>query len=188
RLKMTRRALILLADGAEEMEVIITSDVLRRAGIEVTLGGLFGKEPITCARKARINPDAAVDVAVNEKHDVIILPGGQPGSDTLAKTAKVGDILRSQHSSGGYIAAICAAPIALAAHSIQKGATLTSYPGVRKRLEEAGYDYTEDRVVVDGKLITSRGPGTAFEFALKLVEILVSPKESKKIYEALLLK
>ncbi|GMR36704.1 hypothetical protein PMAYCL1PPCAC_06899 [Pristionchus mayeri] len=183
-----RRALILLADGAEEMEVIITSDVLRRADIEVTLGGLFGMDPITCARKARLLPDAAVDEAVKEKHDVVILPGGLPGSETLAKTAKVGDILRSQLSSGGYVAAICAAPIAFAAHSIQKGATLTSFPGVRSRLEEAGYNYSEDRVVVDGKMITSRGPGTAFEFALKLVEILVSSEESKKLHEGMLLK
>ncbi|KAF8361519.1 djr-1.1 [Pristionchus pacificus] len=183
-----RRALILLADGAEEMEVIITSDVLRRAGIEVTLGGLFGMEPITCARKARLLPDASVDEAAKEKHDVIILPGGLPGSETLAKTAKVGDILRSQLSCGGFIAAICAAPIAFASHSIQKGATLTSFPGVRGKLEEAGYNYSEDRVVVDGKMITSRGPGTAFEFALKLVEILVSAEESKKLHEGMLLK
>ncbi|GMS84437.1 hypothetical protein PENTCL1PPCAC_6612, partial [Pristionchus entomophagus] len=180
-----RRALILLADGAEEMEVIITSDVLRRAGIEVVLGGLFGMEPVTCARKARLLPDAAVDDAVKEKHDVIILPGGLPGC--IDQTSKVGDILRSQLSSGGYIAAICAAPIAFAAHSIQKGATLTSFPGVRNKLEEAGYNYSEDRVVVDGNMITSRGPGTAFEFALKLVEILVSSEESKKLHEGMLL-
>uniref|UniRef100_A0A8R1DVW0 D-lactate dehydratase n=1 Tax=Caenorhabditis japonica TaxID=281687 RepID=A0A8R1DVW0_CAEJA len=164
--------IILAAEGAEEMEVIITGDVLVRAGVKVTYAGLSGPEAVKCSRGARIIPDASLESVKEQKFDVVILPGGQPGSNILAAHDGVGELLRAQVESGGLIAAICAAPIALLSHSI-KVELITSHPSVKKQLEAGGYKYSEDRVVVSGNVITSRGPGTSFEFALKLVELLV---------------
>ncbi|GMS93521.1 hypothetical protein PENTCL1PPCAC_15696, partial [Pristionchus entomophagus] len=175
------RALILLVDGVEEIEVIGTTDFLRRAGIEVTMAGLFGLDPITCSEKARLLPDAALDDVVKETYNVIVVPGGKV--QAFSSSPKVGEILRAQLSSGRHVAAICAAPAVLASHGIQKGGTVTSHPLARHKMEEAGYNYSEDNVVVDGKLITSRGPGTTFEFALKVVEILLNSEEAKRLRE-----
>lgn len=185
---MSKRALIILASkGAEEMEVIITGDVLERGGIHVDYAGLDGTQPVDCARKARIVPSIAFDSAQNDAYDIVILPGGQPGSTTLAETPKVGDLLKTQAAAGKWIGAICAAPIALLSHGI-KTEVLTSHPSVRDQLVKGGYNYSEERVVVSGKVITSRGPGTAFEFALRIVEILEGSEKANSLISPMLLK
>uniref|UniRef100_A0A1I7TG59 D-lactate dehydratase n=1 Tax=Caenorhabditis tropicalis TaxID=1561998 RepID=A0A1I7TG59_9PELO len=184
----SKHALILLAaEGAEEMEVIITGDVLERGGIRVTYAGLTGAEPVKCARGARIVPNDSLENVKDKKFDIVILPGGQPGSNTLAENEEVGKILKKQAESGGYIGAICAAPIALLSHGI-KTDVLTSHPSVKDKLVKGGYKYSEDRVVVSDKVITSRGPGTAFEFALKIVEILEGAEKSNSLIEPMVLK
>ncbi|EGT52758.1 hypothetical protein CAEBREN_25608 [Caenorhabditis brenneri] len=178
---------VLAAEGAEEMEVIITGDVLERGGIKVTYAGLSGSDPVRCARGARIVPNASLDEVKHQKFDIVILPGGQPGSNTLAENDDVGRVLKKQFESGGYIGAICAAPIALSSHGI-KTDVLTSHPSVKDILVKAGYKYLEDRVVVSDKVITSRGPGTAFEFALKIVEILEGGEKANSLVGPMLLK
>jgi protein DJ-1 len=173
------RVLVLLAPGAEEMETVIVVDVLRRAAVEVTVAGLQGAGPVTCSRQVKLLPDVALDSA-RGPFDAVVLPGGAQGAEALAASPKVLDLLREQEEAGRWIAAICAAPIVLVAANVAGGQALTSHPSVKARVEGHGR-YSEERVVRSGKLITSRGPGTAFEFALAIVEELMGTDAAKKV-------
>ncbi|KAK0420741.1 hypothetical protein QR680_014855 [Steinernema hermaphroditum] len=179
-------ALVVASNGSEDMELVISVDVLRRANVKVTVAGLQDTDRITCARGTTIIVDEKLEDVASKIYDVVVLPGGQPGSNNFAASSVVGDVLRAHEKAGSLIAAICAAPIALKSHGIAMDATLTSYPGVRDEIQKAGYKYSEDRVVVSGKVITSRGPGTAFDFALKLVELLEGQGKSKDVAKAML--
>ncbi|KAH9507302.1 Protein dj-1beta [Bulinus truncatus] len=179
-------SLIFLAEGAEEIELVVTADVLRRAGFEVVIAGLSGEGPVKCSRNVHLVPDKSLKEALSKHYDVLICPGGAQGSENLCKSKEVGAALQDQEKRGGYIAAICAAPTALVAHNIAKGKKLTSYPGMADKFKD--YKYLEDRVVVDGKLITSRGPGTSFEFALAIVEQLEGKDKAQSQMKSLLLK
>lgn len=161
------RVLLLLAEGAEEMEVTITVDVLRRGGIDVVVAGVDGSGAVTCSRGVRILPDVAL-AAAGGAFDLVVLPGGAGGTERLSASTEVGCVLREQERAGRCIAAICAAPAALARHGVGAGRTMTSHPSVRAIVAAHGR-YSEDTVVEDGELITSRGPGTAFAFALRIV-------------------
>uniref|UniRef100_A0A914WYP6 D-lactate dehydratase n=1 Tax=Plectus sambesii TaxID=2011161 RepID=A0A914WYP6_9BILA len=185
---MTKSALMIVAEGAEEMEVVITVDVLRRAGVDVTVAGLTGSDTVKCSRSIVIKPDSSLAEASKKDFDVVILPGGQPGSNSLAASADVGRVLQSQFAAKRLVAAICAAPIALKSHAIAPGCVLTSHPSVKDQMLDAGYKYSEDRVVAFENVVTSRGPGTAFEFALKLVELLEGEKKVAEITPPMLLK
>jgi len=175
----TPTALVLLAEGSEEMEAVITIDVLRRGGIEVTVAGIDGTDPIRCSRGVVITPDVALASVVGE-FDVIVLPGGAEGAKRLASSLKVGELLRVQESAGRYVAAICAAPIALKAHGVFEHRQLTSHPSVKPELENWA-DYSEHSVVADLNLITSRGPGTAFPFALRIVGTLTDAQRMVEV-------
>lgn len=167
------RALVLLAPGCEEMEAVIVIDVLRRAGVEVVAAGLAA-EPIVASRGVKIVPDVALAAVSDELFDAIVLPGGAPGARALGADERVLDRLRAHHSAGRVCAAICAAPTVLARAGIVGGRRITSHPAVVAELRAAGFDVSEhEAVVVDGNVITSRAPGTAFEFAYALVERLV---------------
>ncbi|CAG2101770.1 unnamed protein product [Medioppia subpectinata] len=183
---MSPKALVLLATGAEEMEVVITVDVLRRGGISVIMGGLSGKDAVKCSRDVVIVPDISLS-EVKQEFDVIVLPGGLEGANALAASPLVGQLLRQQEDSKRVIAAICAAPIALKSHRIGLKKKITSHPSKAQELK-SDYDYSEDRVVIDGQLITSRGPGTAFEFALAIVDKLMGSDKVKEISVPMILK
>ncbi|CAK5085695.1 unnamed protein product [Meloidogyne enterolobii] len=186
---MTKTALIIGSDGSEDIELIVTSDVLRRAGIDVTIAGLQDEKHITLARKAILQVDALFKDVAEKEFDAVILPGGQPGSDNLAKDERVGKLLQRHEKGGKIVAAICAAPIALVSHGIAKkegGGTLTSYPAVKEKIIAGGYNYSEDKVCVWKNVVTSRGPGTAFLFSLKLVEMLTDLEKSETVKKALL--
>ena len=163
-------ALVLLAEGAEEMEAVITVDVLRRAEIAVTVAGVEGALPIRCSRGLILVPDCALD-QVSEDFDVVILPGGALGTRNLATSAAVHSTLERQVARDGFVAAICAAPTVLMAYGLFRGRNMTSHPSAREALASYAV-YQERDVVVDDNLITSRGPGTTFEFALQLVSLL----------------
>jgi len=180
------RALVLLAPGAEEMETVIVVDVLRRAAIEVVVAGLQGAGPVICSRQVRLLPDVALGEAKGP-FDVVVLPGGAQGAEALAASAQVQKLLREQAQAGRRIAAICAAPIALVAANVAQGHALTSHPSVKARVEGHGR-YSEERVVRSGRLITSRGPGTAFEFALAIVEDLLGLEAARKVAAPMLLR
>lgn len=179
------RVLVILAQGAEEMEAVIVVDVLRRAGIEVLLAGLDGTAPVRCSRGVVITPDLALDQAKGP-FDLVVLPGGGEGTERLTKSSLVGKVLAEQEHGKRLVAAICAAPAALAAHGIGKGKAMTAYPGTEAKL--AGHARFQDAVVCeDGALITSRGPGTAFEFALTLVGRLLGADKASAVRGPLVL-
>lgn len=182
------KALVILSEGAEEMETVISVDVLRRGGVDVTVAGLDGSDPVLCSRNVKVVPDKALSEVKGATYDVVVCPGGAKGAQNLAESSVVGSVLQEQEKNGRLIGAICAAPIALASHNIGSGKNVTSHPSVKEKLESAGYKYSEDRVVQDGKLITSRGPGTTFEFALKIVENLEGAAEASSFVPPMLLK
>lgn len=164
------RALVFLAEGAEEMELVIAVDVLRRAGVDVVVAGLSGALAVPCSRGVHIAPDIALS-DVEGTFDAIVLPGGKGGANRLAASPAVGEWLRSQASAGRTVAAICAAPIALRAHGVFPGRRMTCHPSVNDIVSAHGI-LTDGAVVADGVLITSQGPGTSFAFAFALVERL----------------
>lgn len=179
------RALVLIAQGSEEMETTIAVDVLRRGGVEVVLAGLDGAGPVTCSRGVRIVPDVALDAAEGP-FDVIVLPGGNEGARRFAESPAVGALLRAQEAAGRAAAAICAAPIALVKHNVYGDRKLTGYPTVRDALAAHG-DVTAQAVVEDRGLVTSQGPGTSFAFALSLVERLAGKETADGVRKGMLL-
>jgi protein DJ-1 len=180
-----KTALVILAAGAEEMEVSIIVDVLRRAGVKVTLAGLAGSGPVTCSRGLKLLPDVALgDVAGT--FDAVVLPGGAQGAENLASSPLVGRHLKNQWQRGRLIAAICAAPLALARHDIGLGDTITCHPSVAASLG-GSYVVSTERVVESGALVTSQGPGTSFEFALTLVRRLRGPDVERQVAGPLIL-
>ncbi|KAB7497834.1 Protein deglycase DJ-1zDJ-1 [Armadillidium nasatum] len=185
---MSGSALVILAEGAEEMEAVISIDVLRRGGICVTVAGLSGNSPVKCSRSVVIQPDKSLDDALKDgPFDVIVLPGGLKGAENLAASKTVGKILKEQEESERLIAAICAAPaIALTAHGIGEGKPVTGYPSMKDKFPSS-YSYQEQPVVVDGNLITSQGPGTAFAFALAIIEKLLGEEKSRATAKPMLL-
>lgn len=180
-----KRALVIIAEGSEEMETTITVDVLRRGGVSVVLAGLDGAEPVLCSRGVRLVPDAALsDVA--GPFDVIVLPGGNEGARRLAESPAVGELLREQEQAGRAVAAICAAPTALVKHGVYAGHKLTGYPTVRATLGGHG-ELAQGPVVEDRGLITSLGPGTTFDFALALVSRLAGKETADTVRKGMLL-
>jgi 4-methyl-5(b-hydroxyethyl)-thiazole monophosphate biosynthesis len=161
-------ALLLLADGFEEIEAITIADVLRRSEVNLVTASLSGN-PVRGAHDIKVVPDAQLDAVKSQEFDVIVLPGGMPGSKNLREDPRVLELLRTYAARGKLVAAICAAPTALEAAGVLKGKRATSFPG--SALPSA--EYVEERVVEDGNIVTSRGPATAMDFALKLVERLV---------------
>ncbi|KFD51836.1 DJ-1 family protein [Trichuris suis] len=185
----SKKVLVLLADGSEEMEVIITVDVLRRGGLDVLLAGLGGDRPHECSRGVKVVPDKSFDVVKGDKFDAVVLPGGMGGAQLFCKSEEVGKLLKKQEEEGRLIAAICAAPLALMTHKIAIGRSVTYHPAVTEQMEQAkSHKHSDGRVVHDGLLVTSQGPGTAFEFALKLIEILVSKEKADEVTKPLLCK
>jgi len=176
------RVCILLADGLEDIEAITLIDVLRRAGVDVTTLGVTGAE-VTSAHNVTIKADALLSDAGGE-WDLVVLPGGIPGAEHLRDSEAVQSLVKSQVASGRKVAAICAAPIALAAAGVLEGRRATCYPGFDGQL--AGANYCEDTVVVDGPVITSRGPGTALAFALNLVAELCGETTAAELSEGML--
>lgn len=175
-------ALIPLAQGCEEMEAVTVVDLLRRAGIDVTTAGLDDR-PVHASRGMVLVPDTTLDEALQHSYDIIVLPGGLPGADHLRNDARIIDLLREMAGNGKYTAAICAAPRVLAQAGLLDGKRATSFPGALDDASVPGLDYLEQPVVTDGRLITSRGPGTAIDFALELIERL-SGKQKRDEVEA----
>ena len=173
-------ALLLLADGFEEIEAVTIIDVLRRGEVAVTTASLAGKS-VRGSHQIAIESDALLD-SVNVDHfDALVLPGG-PAAKTLREEPRVLELIRRAARGGKLVAAVCAAPTALEAAGVLAGKRATVYPG--NQLPSA--ELVEERVVEDGNLVTSRGPGTTMAFALKLVERLSGAETAKKTAERLL--
>ena len=184
-----KKVLVILAPGAEEMETVISVDVLRRGGLEVVLAGIDGEDPVLCSRNVKICPDTSLaDARGRGPYDCILLPGGGQGAEALGASKEVGEMLGEQDREGRMVAAVCAAPTALASHKIGVGRSVTSYPApaFKGKLESAGYKYMDEMVVVDKNIVTSRGPGSSFQFALEIVKILVSQEKREEVRKAML--
>lgn len=172
------RVLIPLADGVEETEAVTTIDILRRAGIGVDTVGL-DSELVTASRGVVLKPDHRIDDVAGEDYDMIALPGGGEGAKRLMADDRVLGILRDQARSGGWTAAICAAPKVLATAGLLAERRVTSFPGWLD--DENDLTYVEDPVVIDGPVVSSRGPGTAMDFALQLVELLAGHETAAEV-------
>jgi protein deglycase len=173
------RILIPLAEGFEEIEAIVVIDILRRADIEVVVAGLKDGL-IEGAHMIRVQPDASLDKLDPGKFDGLVLPGGFPGYVNLEKDDRVLNILKQMNKTGKCIAAICCAPSVLIKAGILQGKRATVSPSGKAKVAACAR-YSEDRVVVDDNLVTSQSPGTAMEFALKLVEVLAGEEKMKQI-------
>lgn len=181
------KVLIPIADGTEEMEAVITIDVLRRAEFDVCVASVMPerKEVIT-AHNVRIVADVLLEECVEQEWDMIVLPGGIPGATHLHNSASLLALLREQIAQQRWVAAICAAPaVVLGRHQLIPNANATCYPAYQPELSGQTAAVSQERVVVDGKLITSQGPGTAVEFALRLVELLSSKQKANEVQKAM---
>ena len=166
---MDKHALIILAEGFEEMEAVIPADMLRRAGVNVTIAALGPELLVNGSRGICIKADTLLD-EVTKVPDALVLPGGGKGAENLAASEKVIDLVQQTAQAGKIVAAICASPAhALVKAGVLEGKAATCYPG-EEILFEGKTIYKKDNVVVDGNIITSRGPGTAFSFALAIIE------------------
>lgn len=172
-----KKIAVLLAEGFEEIEAITPVDVLRRAGFEVDLVSI-GQKIVKGSHQIAIESTKSWENM--DAYDALFLPGGQPGATNLAKEPRVLELIQNYHKNNKVIAAICAAPTVLQAAGILKGVKITSYPmaNVEERFE--GAIYLNDNVVLDGNILTSRGVGTALEFAFALVDLLGSDSTDLK--------
>ncbi|CAF0875386.1 unnamed protein product [Adineta ricciae] len=201
---MTKKALVFIANGSEEIETVTTVDVLRRAEIDVDVVSIEknGQDALKCSRNVRVLPDKVLDDVKTNQYDCVVIPGGNDGSKAMAANTEVGQILTKHYEDGKIVAAICAGPRALLAHKIgvNHKHTITCYPSVRKEFID-GEPYkleAPDQVVCHSKqtaadaegreyhIVTSQGPATTMAFALKLIELLKGKDESTKVKEGLL--
>lgn len=182
---MDKKVLVPLAEGFEETEAITIIDLLRRGGIEVTTAGL-DNQPVRGSHGITVVPDTTLDQALKADYDMVALPGGLPGADNLENDPRILGLLRSMAESGKWVAAICAAPKVLAKAGLLDGKQATSYPGFLDRMDVPGMTYLEDPVVRDGHLLTSRGPGTAMDFALELIGRLQGEATRRRVEDALM--
>ena len=173
------KVLIPLADGCEEIEAVTVIDILRRAGVEVVAAGLSARQ-IKCSRGTVVMADVLLDDVLNETFDMIMLPGGMPGAEHLKNDQRIISLLQTMSGANNFVAAICAAPMALHAAGLLNNRTATSFPGVLDTLP-GSHHYSTEAVVVDGNIVTSRGPGTAMDFALTLVELLCGAEQREKV-------
>jgi 4-methyl-5(b-hydroxyethyl)-thiazole monophosphate biosynthesis len=178
------RVLVPLAPGCEELEAVTIIDLLRRAEIEVVTAGLEAG-PVRCSRRTVLVPDTELDSVVNEDFDMIVLPGGLPGAHNLESDERIHRLLGRYQAEDRYAAAICAAPRVLASAGLLAGKSATGYPGALSVADFPEVDLLDAPVVVDGKTITSRGPGTAMDFALQLIESLAGKARRDDVEKAL---
>jgi len=172
------KVVVPLTEGFEEIEFNAIVDILRRADIDVTTAGLR-EGLIEGAHKVKVMADTSIDKIIPNDFDAIVLPGGYPGFVKLGEDKRVLKLVQEMDKAGKYVSAICGAPAVFAKAGILKGRKATIHPAVKEQLTDA--QFVEERVVVDGKLITSQAPGTVIEFVLKIVELLAGEDKMKKI-------
>ncbi|WP_070989548.1 DJ-1 family glyoxalase III [Halofilum ochraceum] len=171
------RILIPIASGCEELEAVTLIDLFRRAEFEVVTAGLE-EGPVTCSRGVVLVPDTTLAMVAAESFDAIVLPGGGPGADRLREDERLIDMLNRHREGDGWLGAICAAPGVLAAHNLLGPGPVTAFPGA---LEPYGIESSDAPIEIDGHVATSRGPGTAMDFALELIERLDSRERRREV-------
>jgi len=181
---MLPKVLVPLAHGCEELEAVTIIDLLRRADIEVVTASL-SDEPVKCSRGTVILADKTLDQVMHDSFDLMVLPGGLPGADNLNADPRIHKIIDRLATENKNIAAICAAPKVLLDNGILDGKQATAYPGSLSALDTSKINLNDNPVQIDGNIITSKGPGTAMDFALTLIEILLDNEARKKVEEPL---
>lgn len=174
---------VCLAPGFEEIEAIGIIDILRRAGIEVRIAAVGGGLVVRGSHGISVTADLPVESLVPDGVAAVILPGGMPGSTTLAASPPVLELLRQVHRQGGVTAAICAAPLALHAAGVLKNRRYTCFPGVQDRIGSTGW--TGAIVECDERIITGKAAGSVFEFALALVSLLKDARTAETLRQGL---
>lgn len=172
--------LIPLAQGCEELEAVTIIDLLRRADIKVITASL-DESPVTASRGTVIVADTTLDQVLDQEFDMVVLPGGLPGADHLNADDRIHQLLQRTANNNKHIAAICAAPKVLASAGLLENKKATAYPGVLEALELENTEVTTAVVQQDGNIFTSRGPGTAMDFALELISCLVGGAMRKQV-------
>ncbi len=162
---------VMLADGFEEIEALAVVDILRRAEVDVKTVSVYNQKSVTGSHNISVNADIMLD-EIDDNYNMIILPGGMPGTINLKNNETLENILKDAYKNGKYLAAICAAPMIYGELGFLSGKKATCFPSFEKHLN--GAIFKLDSVCFDGNIITSRGAGTAHEFAFKIVEILKS--------------
>lgn len=176
--------LVPLAEGFEELEAVTVIDLLRRAQIDVSVAGL-ASGPVKGSRGTVIVPDLSLDAALGREYDMVVLPGGQPGATHLEQDERIMALLRKMATEQRYTAAICAAPKVLAAAGILNGKRATSYPDAIDADQYPQVTLAAQSYVTDGQVVTSKGPGTAMDFALELIRLLVGKQKRDEVEAAL---
>ena len=182
---MTFRALITLAEGADDLQTVTLIDVLRRAKVEVVVASIEGRRMLTCARGTRLTCDAMLVDLLAQPFDLIVLPGGATGTQHLSAHQPLQQLIKDQAAAGRLFAGIAEAPAtALQTFGVLRQRRMTCYPSFSDRL--SGCTFVDQPVVVDGNCITSQGPGTALAFALTLVEQLCGKAKRNEVAKAML--
>ncbi len=177
-----KKAYIFLANGHEEVEALMVVDLLRRAGLDISTVSITDTKTVTSSHNVTYQADLLFSDVEGTMADLVILPGGLPGTPNLRAFEPLMDMLRAHHEAGKYVAAICAAPSVLAEIGILDGKKGTSYPGFGKDIE----NYVEEPVVVDGNVITGRGLGAAIDFGLALIELLIDKEKADAVSAAIM--
>ena len=175
---------IFMADGCEEIEGLTVVDIVRRAKLEMTTISITDKKEVTSSHNVTFLTDALASEVDFDGFDAIVLPGGMPGTKYLAGYKPLTDLLTDFNSKGKKIAAICAAPSVFSGLGFLKNRKATSYPSFMEIIAGDGAKTSEDNVVVDGNITTSRGLGTAVDFALSLISQLENDEKAKEIAES----
>ncbi len=179
-----KKAIVFLADGFEEIEALGTVDILRRGGIDVTTVSITDTPVVTGAHKVQVAADAMIDEISLAGADALVLPGGMPGAANLNSSETVREALLGQYRDGKVVAAICAAPMVLGGLGLLKGRSATCYPGFEPKL--IGANVTGAAVEVSDNVITGKGPGLVYDFALALVAALRGEAVSEEVAAGLL--
>lgn len=174
---------VFFADGFEEVEGLTAVDLVRRAGVDLRMVSVTGEKKVCGSHGIAIDTDMLIE-DIDGEAEMLVLPGGMPGTTHLMEHEALGMMLKKQYEAGKWIAAICAAPSVFAAYGFLKGRKATSYPG--KVTEEDCASYVEDAVAIDGNVVTSRGVGTAIPFALALIEILKDKETADRIASSII--
>ena len=177
-----KKVVVFLADGFEEVEGLTVVDLLRRAGAVVETVSIMGRMQINGAHGIQVEADELFEKAFYNDAELLVLPGGMPGTKYLGEYQPLCDLLRDFYGRGGKVAAICAAPTVLAALGFLEGRNATAYPSCMEGL--AGAKPSLESVVIDGNVTTSRGLGTAIDFALSLIGQLLGDEKADEIAES----
>ncbi len=180
-----KKVFLFLAEGFEEIEAISTADILRRGGVNLTIVSVTGKTLVTGAHGIPVEAEKLFEKMEFTSGDMLILPGGMPGSNNLNAHQQLKDLIITYNEQGKWIAAICAAPLVFGGLGLLKGKEATCYPGIEPQL--TGAILKKEAVVQSGNIVTGRGPGLVFDFALKLLALLNGQAKADDVAEGMLL-